>query len=79
MWANMATQPLGGFWGSELRTPYLGSKCLITTLSPSLWAMVLLFLFFKTGSFYITQAGLKLAILLPQSLTFWDHRTFPSH
>jgi hypothetical protein len=31
----------------------------------------------KTGSPYVAQAGLQLAVLLPQPPKFWDYRHVP--
>jgi hypothetical protein len=38
-----------------------------------------LVLFFETGSHSVTQAGLKLATLLPQPPKCWDYRCEPPH
>jgi hypothetical protein len=39
----------------------------------------MLFFFFETGSLYVTQAGLKLTILLPQPSTCCDYRHEPPY
>jgi hypothetical protein len=34
---------------------------------------------FETGSYYVSQASLELAVLLPLPLEFWDYRCVPLH
>jgi hypothetical protein len=54
-------------------------ECLRFQKFMSAFSPVCCFCFFETWSPYVTQAGLKLSILLPQPLKCWNSRDEPPH